>query len=78
VRNGRQREVWSSVSVRLVAPRQSDPDFQEQSNGDAADSFLLTELRRFSFDPIERVMANRGAYVAAALTIARAYRESGE
>ena len=36
------------------------------------------ELRKFSFDPIERVMANRGAYVAAALTIALAYRASGE
>jgi hypothetical protein len=36
------------------------------------------EFRKFSFDPIERVMANRGAYVAAALTIALAYRESGE
>jgi putative DNA primase/helicase len=36
------------------------------------------ELRKFSFDPIERVMADRGAYVAAALTMALAYRESGE
>ena len=36
------------------------------------------ELREFSFDPIKRVMANRGAYVAAALTIARAYGASGE
>jgi putative DNA primase/helicase len=36
------------------------------------------ELRKHSFDPIERVMANRGAYVAAALTIALAYRASGE
>jgi hypothetical protein len=32
------------------------------------------ELRRFAFDPIARVLENRGAYVAAALTIARAYR----
>ena len=31
------------------------------------------ELREFSFDPIARVLANRGAYVAAAITIARAY-----
>jgi hypothetical protein len=36
------------------------------------------EFRKLSFDPIERVMAHRGAYVAAALTIALAYRESGE
>jgi len=36
------------------------------------------ELRKFSFDPIERVMADRGDYVAAALTIALAYRASGE
>jgi putative DNA primase/helicase len=36
------------------------------------------ELREFSFDPIKRVMANRGAYVAAALTIALAYGASGE
>jgi hypothetical protein len=36
------------------------------------------ELREFSFDPIERVMADRGAYVAAALTIALAYRAAGE
>jgi putative DNA primase/helicase len=35
------------------------------------------ELRKHSFDPIERVMANRGAYVASALTIALAYRGSG-
>jgi hypothetical protein len=32
------------------------------------------ELRRFAFDPIARVLADRGAYVAAVLTIARAYR----
>lgn len=35
------------------------------------------ELRRFAFDPIARVLENRGAYVAAALTIARAYRAAG-
>jgi putative DNA primase/helicase len=35
------------------------------------------ELRTFSFNPIERVLANRGAYVAAALTIARAYFAAG-
>lgn len=32
------------------------------------------ELRSFDFDPIARVLADRGAYVAAALTIARAFR----
>ena len=35
------------------------------------------ELRDFSFDPIDRVLARRGAYVAAAITIARAYRMAG-
>ena len=35
------------------------------------------ELRDFEFDPIERVQANRGAYVAAVLTIIRAYRAAG-
>ena len=32
------------------------------------------ELRSFKFNPIERVLENRGAYIAAAITIARAYR----
>ena len=31
------------------------------------------ERRKFDFNPIERVILDRGAYVAAALTIARAY-----
>lgn len=35
------------------------------------------ELRTFGFDPIERVMARRGDYVAAALTVIRAYRIAG-
>jgi putative DNA primase/helicase len=35
------------------------------------------ELRRFAFDPIERVARDRGTYIAAALTIARAYLVSG-
>jgi hypothetical protein len=35
------------------------------------------ELREFNFDPIDRVLQNRGAYVAACLTIARAYRVAG-
>lgn len=35
------------------------------------------ELRDFGFDPIERVQADRGAYVAAVLTIIRAYRAAG-
>ena len=35
------------------------------------------ELRQFAFDPIARVLENRGAYVAAALTIAQAYRAAG-
>ncbi|QGY03581.1 hypothetical protein MMSR116_18065 [Methylobacterium mesophilicum SR1.6/6] len=35
------------------------------------------ELRDFSFNPIDRVMADRGAYVAAALTVIRAYQVAG-
>jgi putative DNA primase/helicase len=35
------------------------------------------ELRQFDFDPIERVLADRGKYIAAALTIARAYVVAG-
>jgi len=35
------------------------------------------ELRTFDFDPIERVLQDRGAYIAAAITIARAYIAAG-
>jgi putative DNA primase/helicase len=35
------------------------------------------ELRQFDFDPIERVLADRGKYIAAALTIGRAYVVAG-
>ena len=35
------------------------------------------ELRQFKFDPVERVLANRGQYIAAALTICRAYIVAG-
>ena len=35
------------------------------------------ELREFSFNPIERVLADRGSYIAAAITIARAYITAG-
>lgn len=35
------------------------------------------ELRQFDFDPIERVLADRGKYIAAALTICRAYFVAG-
>ncbi|MCJ2144413.1 bifunctional DNA primase/polymerase [Methylobacterium sp. E-066] len=35
------------------------------------------ELRDFDFDPIDRVMIDRGRYVAAVLTIIRAYRAAG-
>jgi putative DNA primase/helicase len=35
------------------------------------------ELRKFSFDPIERVLTDRGSYIAAAITIARAYIAAG-
>jgi putative DNA primase/helicase len=36
------------------------------------------ELRTFDFDPVERVLANRGKYVAAALTVVRAFVQSGD
>lgn len=36
------------------------------------------ELREFNFDPIEMVLKDQGKYIAAALTIARAYFVSGE
>ena len=36
------------------------------------------ELRTFDFDPVATVLADRGRYVAAALTIVKAYRLSGE
>jgi putative DNA primase/helicase len=36
------------------------------------------ELREFAFDPIARVHADRGSYIAAAITIARAYRAFGD
>jgi hypothetical protein len=35
------------------------------------------ELRKFAHDPIVRALASRGDYVAAAITIARAYRTAG-
>jgi hypothetical protein len=35
------------------------------------------ELRHFEFDPIARVLADRGAYLVAAITIIRAYRVAG-
>lgn len=36
------------------------------------------ELRKFAFDPIKKVLANRGLYIAAILTMVRAYLLSGE
>lgn len=35
------------------------------------------EKRTFKFDPVDRLKSDRGAYLAAAFTIARAYREAG-
>jgi putative DNA primase/helicase len=35
------------------------------------------ELRKFPFDPIERVLKDRGSYIAAAITIARGYIAAG-
>ena len=36
------------------------------------------ELRKFSFNPVDRVLGDRGAYIAAAIIISRAYAVSGE
>ncbi|MCC8964525.1 hypothetical protein H8A95_19940 [Bradyrhizobium sp. Pear76] len=36
------------------------------------------ELRQFDFDPVDRVLADRGKYIAAALTICRAYFVAGK
>jgi putative DNA primase/helicase len=38
----------------------------------------LPETRRFDFDPVARVLSDRGTYIAAAIVIARAYLVSGE
>ena len=46
------------------------------ANIDAKDE--RPELRKFNFDPTEWVMANRGAYIAAAITIARAFIFAGK
>jgi phage gp37-like protein len=35
------------------------------------------ELRRFDFDPVDRILEDRGKYIAAALTICRAYLVAG-
>jgi putative DNA primase/helicase len=35
------------------------------------------ELRQFKFDPVERVLAERGKYIAAAMLIVKAYRAAG-
>jgi Bifunctional DNA primase/polymerase, N-terminal len=35
------------------------------------------ELRQFKFDPVERVLEDRGKYIAAALTVCRAYFVAG-
>jgi putative DNA primase/helicase len=35
------------------------------------------ELRQFDFDPIDRVLTDRGKYIAAALTVCRAYFVAG-
>ena len=36
------------------------------------------ELRSFKGNPVQMIMANRGAYIAAALTVCRAYQEAGQ
>src|SRR5262249_19694461 len=44
-----------------------------QTNLDAGVDSAKVPLRRFPFDPIRMVLRDRGAYVAAALTTARAF-----
>jgi putative DNA primase/helicase len=36
------------------------------------------EERKFNFDPVQRVMADRGRYITAAMTIVRASLTTGE
>jgi putative DNA primase/helicase len=48
-----------------------------QINLDAGVESDQVHLRKFKFDPIKTVLKDRGAYVAAALTVARAFRVSG-
>jgi hypothetical protein len=51
--------------VRRVLPCNIDPGVERP------------ELRVFDFDPIESVLADRGKYVAAVMTIIKAYRAAG-
>jgi putative DNA primase/helicase len=48
-----------------------------QINLDAGVESDQVHLRKFKFDPIQLVLKDRGAYVAAALTVARAFRATG-
>jgi putative DNA primase/helicase len=58
--NGNALRVRGDMTRRTVV---CDLDAQEER----------PELRTFAFDPVERVLADRGRYVAAALTIVRAF-----
>ena len=62
--NGNALRIRGDLTRRTVV---CDLDAQEER----------PELRAFSFDPVERVLADRGRYVAAALTIVRAFVVSG-
>ena len=48
-----------------------------QTNLDAGVESDQVHLRKFKFDPIRVVLKDRGTYVAAALTVARAFRATG-
>ena len=62
--NGNALRVRGDMTRRTVV---CDLDAQEER----------PELRTFAFDPVEQVLADRGRYVAAALTVVRAFVVSG-
>ena len=55
----------SADMVRRVVQTMLDPDMEHP------------ETRKFTHNPVAEVLANRGLYIAAILTIARAYRVAG-
>jgi putative DNA primase/helicase len=63
--NGNALRVRGDMTRRTVV---CDRDAEEER----------PELRTFAFDPVEQVLADRGRYVAAALTVVRAFVVSNE
>ena len=62
--NGNNVTVYGDA-IRRVIVCQLDPQAERP------------ELRSFKNDPVRTIMANRGAYIAAALTVCRAYQVAG-